>query len=93
MFGVSYLRFNGQPSNSAAGVVTGYDGLTQAPPLIRDELYELWWRQSLFHDKLFVRVGKTVPTYDFNNVIKPVPVNSEKLSIPQLRLLSTRQYS
>jgi porin len=87
MFGVSYLRFNGQPSNSAAGVVTGYDGLTQAPPLIRDELYELWWRQSLFHDKLFVRVGKTVPTYDFNNVIKPVPVNSEKLSIPAVTAL------
>jgi hypothetical protein len=35
-----------------------------------------------FPRKLFVLVGKTVPTYDFNNVIKPVPVNSEKLSIP-----------
>jgi porin len=87
MFGVSYLRFNGQPSNTAAGVKTGYDGLTQAPPLIRDELYQLWWRQSLFHDKLFVRVGKTVPTYDFNNVIKPVPVNSETLSIPAVTAL------
>jgi porin len=81
-FGVSYLRFNGQPSNTAAGVVTGYDGLTQAPPLVRDELYQLWWRQSLFHQKLIVRVGKSVPTYDFNNVIKPVPVNGERLSIP-----------
>ncbi|MBV8056406.1 MAG: carbohydrate porin [Deltaproteobacteria bacterium] len=80
--GVSYLRFNGQPANSAAGIITGYDGLTQASPLVRDELYQLWWRQSLFHDKLIVRVGKTVPTYDFNNVVKPVPVNSENLSIP-----------
>jgi len=86
-FGVSYLRFNGQPSNSAAGVITGYDGLTQAPPLVRDELYELWWRQSLFHKKLIVRVGKTVPTYDFNNVIKPVPVNGERLSIPAVTAL------
>jgi len=87
MFGVSYLRFDGQPANSAAGVVTGYDGLTQAPPLIRDELYQLWWRQSLFHNKLFVRVGKTVPTYDFNNVIRPVPVNGENLSIPAVTAL------
>jgi len=87
MFGVSYLRFNGQPSNSAAGVVTGYDGLTQAPPLVRNELYQLWWRQSLFHKKLIVRVGKTVPTYDFNNVIKPVPVNGGRLSIPAVTAL------
>jgi porin len=86
-FGVSYLRFDGQPSNSAAGVVTGYDGLTQAPPLTRNELYELWWRQSLFHDKLIVRVGKTVPTYDFNNVIKPVPVNDESRSVPAVTAL------
>ena len=87
MFGVSYLRFNGQPSNSAAGVATGYDGLTQTPPLIRDELYQLWWRQSLFHDRLIVRVGKSVPTYDFNNVIKPVPVNAEGLSVPAVTAL------
>ncbi len=81
-FGVSYLRFNGQQSNAAAGSVIGYDGLTQAPPLDRDELYQLWWRQSLFGDKLIVRVGKSVPTYDFNNVIKPVPVRGESVSIP-----------
>jgi porin len=81
-FGVSYLRFNGQPSNSAAGSVIGYDGLTQTPPLVRDELYQLWWRQGLFHNKLTVRIGKVVPTFDFNNVIKPVPVQSESASIP-----------
>jgi porin len=81
-FGVSYLRFDGQPSNTAAGVVTGYDGLTQAPPLHRDELYQLWWRQSLFHDRLIIRTGKTVPTYDFDNVAKPVPVRETTLSIP-----------
>jgi porin len=40
-----------------------------------------------FPRKLFVLVGKTVPTYDFNNVIRPVPVNSEKLSIPAVTAL------
>jgi porin len=80
--GAAFLQFDGQASNSAAGVVTGYDGLTGAPPLDRSELYELWWRQRLFDDKLAIRFGKVVPTYDFNNVARPVPVKNETLSIP-----------
>ncbi len=81
-FGVSYLKFNGQPSNDAAGSIIGYDGLTQTKPLERNELYQLWWRQSLFDNRFIVRVGKVVPTYDFNNVIQPVPVQVESASIP-----------
>ena len=46
--GTALLEFDGQPTNRQAGVVTGYNGLTGAPPLDRTELYELWWRQSLF---------------------------------------------
>jgi porin len=81
-FGVALLRFDGQPSNQQAGLITGYNGLPGAPPLDRTELYELWWRQSLFEDKLIVRIGKTVPTYDFGNVTKPVPVKDPLLQIP-----------
>jgi porin len=80
--GAAFLQFDGQPANRDAGVVTGYDGLTGPPPLDRSELYQLWWRQRLFDNKLTVRVGKVVPTYDFNNVIRPVPVQDESLSIP-----------
>ena len=80
--GATFLQFDGQPANRDAGVVTGYDGLTGPPPLDRSELYQLWWRQRLFNDRLTIRVGKVVPTYDFNNVIRPVPVQSESLSIP-----------
>jgi porin len=80
--GATFLQFDGQASNAAAGVVTGYDGLTGPPPLDRNELYQLWWRQRLFHDKLSIRLGKVVPTYDFNNVTRPVPVQDESLSIP-----------
>lgn len=83
-FGAAFLQFDGQPSNSAAGVVTGYDGLTGPPSLDRSELYQLWWRQRLFHDKLAIRFGKVVPTYDFNNVARPVPVQNESLSIPSV---------
>jgi porin len=81
-FGAAMLRFDGQPTNEQAGIVTGYNGLTGAPPLDRTELYELWWRQSLFSDQLVVRIGKTVPTFDFGNVVRPVPVEDVLLQIP-----------
>ena len=48
----------------------------------RNELYELWYRQALFDNKLIFRIGKTVPTYDFNNVVRPVPVSDPAASIP-----------
>jgi len=76
------LQFNGEAANAKAGVVTGYDGLTGPKPLLRTQLYELWWRQSLFADKLVIRVGKTVPTYDFNNVSRAVPTADTSLQIP-----------
>jgi porin len=63
-------------------VVTGYNGLVGPPPLVRSELYQLWWRQSLFDEKLVVRIGKSVPTYDFNNVARPVRTRDEWLTIP-----------
>jgi porin len=81
-FGTAPLRFDGQPTNRQAGIVTGYNGLTGAPPFDRTELYELWWRQSLYSDELVVRIGKTVPTYDFGNVVRPVPVLDPLLRIP-----------
>jgi len=76
------LQFNGETANAKAGLVTGYDGLTGPKPLVRTQLYELWWRQSMFHDQLVIRVGKTVPSYDFDNVARPVPTADTSLKIP-----------
>ena len=81
-FGVEFLQFNGQPTNDQAGVVAAYNSLTGPPPLVRSELYELWWRQRLFDDKLIIRIGKTVPTYDFNNVLRPLALTDESYFIP-----------
>ncbi len=81
------LQFNGEAANAKAGAVTGYDGLTGPKPLVRTQLYELWWRQVLFHDKLVVRFGKTVPTYDFNNVSRAVPTADASLQIPAVTAL------
>jgi len=82
MVGAALLRFDGQPTNQQAGVVTGYNSLPGAPPLDRTELYELWWRQSLFADTVVVRFGKLVPTNDFGNVARPVPVQDPSLQVP-----------
>jgi porin len=80
--GAALLRFDGQATNQQAGVVTGYNSLPGAPPLDRTELYELWWRQSLFADTVVVRFGKLVPTNDFDNVTRPVQVQDPSLQIP-----------
>ena len=82
-FGISYLQFNGMDSNGRVGSVQGFDSMPVVPPFTnRSELYEVWIRQELFDKKLVIRVGKTVPTYDFNNVIRPVPVQNQSLQIP-----------
>ena len=86
-FDVEFLNFAGQPSNTEAGTVTGYNGLTGRPPLTRSELYELWWRQSLFDDRLIVRIGKSVPTYDFNNVTRALKTTEESLAVPAVTSL------
>jgi porin len=80
--GAALLRFDGQPTNQQAGLVTGYNSLPGARPLDRTELYELWWRQSFFADSFVVRFGKLVPTDDFDNVVRPVPVQDPSLKIP-----------
>ena len=81
-FDAELLQFNGEDDNGKAGVVTAYDGLSGPKPFVRTQLYELWWRQSLFANKLVIRVGKTVPTYDFGNVSRAVPTADTSLQIP-----------
>jgi porin len=77
-FAATFLQFDGQDSNGRAGVMTGYNGLTEQAPLNRSELYELWWRQVLLDNKLTIRAGKSVPTFDFNNVSRRLPIPDEK---------------
>jgi len=83
-FGIDFLRFDGDPTNQRAGSVQGYNSLPGLPPLHRSELYQLWWRQELFDGKLILRVGKMVPTADFNNVLRPVPMQDQSLFIPSV---------
>lgn len=80
--GAEFLQFSGQPTNILAGAFPGFDSLEVTPPLVRQEFYQLWFRQSLLDDKLIFRIGKTVPTFDFNNVAKPVPVDDPAAAVP-----------
>ena len=86
-FGTQYLDYTGQPTNSLAGTVQGFDGLQASPPFNRSELYQLWWRQSWFDGKVITRLGKSVPTFDFNNVLSAVPVGSDAYNIPAVTSL------
>jgi len=72
-FGAEFLQFNGQPTNDEAGTVQGYNSLVASPPFgNRSELYQIWFRQEFFCKKFIFRIGKSIPSYDFNNVIRPL---------------------
>ncbi len=88
-FGIQFLQFNGQSingnnTNELAGSIQGFNSLPGPDPLNRSELYQLWYRQSLFDDRVVIRIGKQVPTFDFNNVARPVATQDEVLSIPSV---------
>lgn len=50
------MQFNGQDANGQAGSVQGYNSLPGPEPLNRSELYQLWYRQTLFEDRLIFRM-------------------------------------
>ncbi|MBP9743090.1 MAG: carbohydrate porin [Burkholderiales bacterium] len=77
-----FLQFNGQNTNGLAGSVQGYNSLPGPMPLDRSELYQLWYRQALFNDKFIFRIGKSLPSLDFDNVVKPVALDNSQLFIP-----------
>jgi porin len=82
LFGAEFLQINAQNTNFQAGTVQGYNSIPGPPPLNRSELYQLWYRQTFFDDKFILRIGKTVPTYDFANVVKPVALSKGSPTIP-----------
>ncbi|MCW5735515.1 MAG: carbohydrate porin [Enhydrobacter sp.] len=80
-FGVEFLQFNGTATNAQAGVVAGYNGIVGAPPFNRSELFQAWYLQEIVKDVLKVRIGRSVPTYDFGNVLRPVKLADEAQNI------------
>ncbi|CAN5848649.1 hypothetical protein BH11PSE3_BH11PSE3_27780 [soil metagenome] len=71
-FGFQFLQLNAGNTNGEAGSVQGYNSLVGLAPFRRSELYQAWYLQEMVPDTLQVRIGRSVPTYDFNNVMRPV---------------------
>ncbi|MEO0793757.1 MAG: carbohydrate porin [Verrucomicrobiota bacterium] len=82
--GSQFLLYKGHDINGQAGTILGYNSLEALPPLNRAELYQLWWRQTFLNDSVIVRLGKSVPTVDFTNVLTPIPINNEPFKVPAL---------
>ncbi len=81
-FGFQFLQFNGGETNEQAGSIAGYNGIVGLPPLNRTELLEAWYLQEMKKDVLKMRIGRSLPTYDFGNVLRPVALADVNQNIP-----------
>lgn len=86
-FSAEFLQLNAQATNKQAGTVQGYNSVPGPAPLNRAEIYQLWYRQALFDDKFVFRIGKSAASFDFANVIRPVPLVKHDPSIPAVTSL------
>ena len=71
-FGAQFLQLNAANTIGEAGTVQGYNGIVGLAPYQRSELYQAWYLQRMVPEVLQMRIGRSVPTYDFNNVLRPV---------------------
>lgn len=81
-FGVQFLQLNGANTNGEAQTISGYNGIVGPTPWQRSELYQAWYEQVLLADLLKVRIGRSTPTADFNNVLRPVTLSDINQNIP-----------
>lgn len=85
--GVNFLQFNGQNSNGYAGTLPGYNSTSPLAPFNRTELYQYWYAQDIIENKLKIRIGKTLPAVDFNNVTRPETFKDTSQNVTSLSSL------
>jgi porin len=83
-FGFQFLQVNGANTNGEAGSIPGYNGIIGSPPFQRTELFEAWYEQRLFDDRLKFRLGRSTPAADFNNVLRATTYNDATQNIPSV---------
>jgi porin len=83
-FGFQFLQFNGGDTNADAGTISGYNGITGPLPHDRSELFQAWYEQVLLKDVLKVRIGRSTPSADFNNVTRPVAFDDPAQNVPSI---------
>lgn len=86
-FGFQFLQLNGANTNGEAGSVQGYNGIVGSPPFQRTELFQAWYEQVMVPEILKMRIGRSAPTFDFNNVMRPVALADSAQRIPTLSSL------
>lgn len=80
--GFQVLQLNGANTNGEAGSVQGYNGIVGSRPFERTEVFQLWFAQEMVKDVLKLRVGRSTPSADFNNVLRPVTFVDKNENIP-----------
>lgn len=83
-FGIQFLQLNAANTNGEAGSVTGYNGIVGLSPFNRSELYQAWYAQEMIKDVLKMRIGRSVPTIDFNNVLRSINFMDADENIPSV---------
>jgi porin len=81
-FGVQFLQVNLANTNGDTGSIAGYNGIVGPPPRERSELYQAWYEQVVLKDVLKLRIGRSTPAADFNNVLRPVAFEDPNQNIP-----------
>ena len=72
------------PSRRSIG---GYNSIVSLPPLNRTELLEAWYRQEMVPGVLSMRIGRSMPSYDFGNVSRPIALADPDQNIPAVTAL------
>lgn len=67
-FGAEFLDHRGSRAGTLTGDLQSFNGLDGGGLMNRSELYQLWVFKTFFKDRLSVRLGKVVPTYQFGNI-------------------------
>ncbi|REK19541.1 MAG: porin [Planctomycetota bacterium] len=80
LVGGELLYYSGGPTNQNAGSVMGYNSL-DIDIHHRAEIYALWYRHHFADNRLSIRIGKTITTYDFNNVVVGAALNDAAYDI------------
>jgi porin len=86
-FGFQFLQFNGGETNETAGSIMGFNSIVSTLPLNRTEILEAWYRQVMVPDVLSMRIGRSLPSYDFGNVSRPVALADPDQNIPAVTAL------
>jgi len=86
-FGFQFLQFNGGDTNEQAGSIAGYNSIVSSHPLNRSEILEAWYRQEMVPNVLSMRIGRSLPSYDFGNVSRPIALADPDQNIPAVTAL------